>query len=138
MKNLLLLIITCALSSSLFGQGNLQFNQVKLVSTLETVPTGKAWKVENATYGGGLVFCVAGTTGSSYCGSNLNNISAMALIGVMSFTVNGQPNYISILSSGAGFSPNLYPFPIWLPAGTTLSVGTNMLYLSIIEFNIIP
>lgn len=137
MKNLLLLIITCALSSSLFGQGNLQFNQVKLVSTLETVPTGKAWKVESATYGGGLVFCVAGTNVASYCGSQ-NNINLMAVIGVMSYTINGQPNYISTLYSSAGFSTNLSPFPIWLPAGTTLSVGTNMRYLSIIEFNIIP
>ena len=138
MKNLLLLIITCALSSSLFGQGNLQFNQVKLVSTLETVPTGKAWKVESATYGGGLVFCVAGTNGgTNYCGNN-NNMNNTAVIGVMSFTINGQPNYISTLIYSTGFSSNLSPFPIWLPAGTTLSVGTNMRYLSIIEFNIIP
>ena len=30
-----------------YAQGNLQFNQVKLVSTVETVPAGKVWKLEN-------------------------------------------------------------------------------------------
>ena len=120
------------------GQGNLQFNQVKLITTVETVPLGKVWKVESATYGGGLVFCVAGTNGTNYCGNNVNNITNVAVLGVMTFTINGQPNYISALSYTNSFSPNLSPFPIWLPAGTTLSVGTNMRYLSIIEFNVVP
>ena len=29
------------------AQGNLQFSQVKLVSTSETVPAGKVWKLQN-------------------------------------------------------------------------------------------
>ena len=36
---------------SLKAQGNLQFNQVKLVTALETVPVGKVWKVESALSG---------------------------------------------------------------------------------------
>jgi len=32
------------------AQGNLQFNQVKLVSALETVPAGKVWKIESVIY----------------------------------------------------------------------------------------
>jgi hypothetical protein len=37
------------LSKYSYAQGNLQFNQVKLIgSTPETVPTGKVWKIESA------------------------------------------------------------------------------------------
>ena len=46
---MLLLSISFALSSWLNGQGNLQFNQVKLVGDAPlTVPTEKVWKIESA------------------------------------------------------------------------------------------
>ena len=38
------------ISANSFGQGNLQFNQVKLVGDAPlTVPTEKVWKIESAT-----------------------------------------------------------------------------------------
>ena len=43
----LLFFISMFFASMSFSQGNLQFNQVKLVSAEETVPAGKVWKVEN-------------------------------------------------------------------------------------------
>ena len=47
MKSFAFLLFALFLSKFGFSQGNLQFNQVKLVSTIETVPAGKVWKVEN-------------------------------------------------------------------------------------------
>lgn len=41
--------VCCGISLS--AQGTLQFNQVKLVTTQETVPAGKVWKVESAMLG---------------------------------------------------------------------------------------
>ena len=43
----LLSITALLISLSASAQGNLQFNQVKLVTTAEAVPAGKVWKVEN-------------------------------------------------------------------------------------------
>jgi hypothetical protein len=124
MKNLLLLIITCALSSSLFAQGNLQFNQVisgtgilatNGVSANQTVPTGKVWKIESIS---------GWNDGGSRLGLTVNTISVPVSGNVL--------------------------FPVWLKAGDVLrftlltNPGTgyangpmNYIY-SIIEFNIIP
>ena len=126
MKNLLLLIIICALSTSLFGQGNLQFNQVKLVSTIETVPTGKVWKVESSIFSGGAPFSI-----TSYS------------VGSMSYFINGNTCFVAQSGASPNTSNNNSPvkdnaFPFWIPAGTTLASGTNMRYLSVLEFNIVP
>jgi hypothetical protein len=138
-NRLLLLSVFVLIRIALFSQGNLQFSQVKLVSTLETVPAGKVWKVESATFSGGAVFCVGGSPGgaTTFCGAvSLQN---HGILGIMSFNINGQPNYISNLSNGAGaLSTEISPFPLWLPASTTLAAGTNMRYLSVLEFTIVP
>jgi hypothetical protein len=130
-----LLFVPCSTA-----QGNLQFNQVKLVSTVETVPTGKVWKVESATYAGGSIFCVGGgpTGGTVYCTLSSNALQNYSVIGIMSYSINGQPNYISDIVYSNSISAQLSPFPFWLPASSTLAVGTSMRYLSVIEFNIIP
>jgi len=79
-----IIIVFLFLSLRLFSQGNLQFSQVKLVTTSETVPAGK------------------GQTG------------------------------ISSISVGIGNAP------IWLPAGSILSAGTNVLSVNVLEFNLVP
>ena len=38
------------------AQGSLQFNQVLLVNTLDTVPANKVWKIEAMAYNGGAPF----------------------------------------------------------------------------------
>jgi hypothetical protein len=44
---------------------------------------------------------------------------------------NGQTG-ISSISVGIGNSP------IWLPAGSILSAGTNVLSVNVLEFNLVP
>lgn len=139
MRNLLLLV-GILFNFVLFAQGNLQFNQVKIVSTVETVLAGKVWKVESAIFQGGQPFCI-GAGINTACSSG--NMLSTGFVGDMSFQVNGQTNYLytnlgqpgtSATYASQGYSP----FPFWLPAGSTLAAGTNMRYLSVIEFNIIP
>ena len=124
MKKTILLFSLLVLAIGAKAQGNLQFNQVKLVSTVETVPAGKVWKVENPIFAGGQVFVIVTYSGGS-----------------MAYYINGQICYIAS-SNGSSIttnnSPNTLGFPFWLPAGSTLAASTNMRYLSVIEFNVVP
>jgi hypothetical protein len=125
------------LSNALSAQGNLQFNKVKLVSSVDTVTYGKVWKVESAAYNGGEPFSNS-TTWSNYTGSG-NVIRGFE--GIMKFIVNGNTIIIASNLSISNIylsSVNNYIFPMWLPAGTTLEASTNVVYLNVIEFNIIP
>ena len=117
MKNLIQLILSCALSTSLFGQGNLQFNQVLTFTgsatgniTLDTVPVNKVWKIEAHS-------------------SDINQI----LININDFRYDY--NYNGSMNTS----------PIWLKAGDILSLTTSPFccnsrhyFFSILEFNIIP
>ena len=46
-----LALLCMAIGSTGFSQGSLQFNQVKLVQALDSVPQNKVWKVESAMLG---------------------------------------------------------------------------------------
>ena len=94
------------------AQGNLQFNQALLFSgtTLNTVPAGKVWKVEN--------------TGQSYTNGGSSAYSSLV--------INGQ-NWFPQGSGGT-----LPSGPIWLPAGTTIAGWSNNTQYNIIEFNLVP
>jgi hypothetical protein len=121
MKNLLFLAFIF-LMGAFKAQGNLQFNQVLLLSASAnntaqwTVPAGKTWKIESM---GGWSACVY---------VYLNN--------QLAFEHNGP-----VVSSG-GFYRNSESTPIWLPAGTTLGhngcVSSAYRWFSILEFNIVP
>ena len=134
MKNIFLSILTCALSSSLFSQGNLQFNQVKLVSAVQTVPTGKVWKIESIIYNTQIVTATAWPDG--YNGTTTNVEAANIILNGVSITTRKSS------SSAAYQNANSLVWetklPIWLPAGTTLASSTGVYSLSILEFNIIP
>ena len=131
-------ILFILLNQLVFAQGNLQFNQVKLVSTQETVPAGKVWRVDSYAYNGGGAF--AGTLSAQYSMDGSNTYSSLNLIG--SYIINGQTNQIPISFSRGSVnglvSVELNLFPFWLPTGSTLAAGTNLRHLSVVEFNIIP
>ena len=127
MRNLFLLV-SVLFNFVLFSQGNLQFNQVLLLSTnqnssilLGTVPAGKTWKIEGY-----------GTNLTSYynCDFSFNGVNA-------AFRAGSTDSY----SSAYTYVSSTQQF--WLPAGTPLHAfacnGTaGYRWVSIIEFNIIP
>lgn len=126
MKKLMLILVFTSLSFLHEAQGNLQFNQVKLVTTAQTVPAGKVWKVESCTYNGGAAFYV-------------NNGAISTVYGLMSIVVNGVIIPVSIYVGGNSSSfSNAHSFPMWLPAGSTIATGTNAAFVSVIEFNVVP
>lgn len=118
---LVIIFLNCIFLS--FAQGNLQFNQVLLLSATSnnsaqwSVPAGKVWKIE------------ALGAHSPYTYVYLNN--------QLAYEHNG-----TIASTSGGYYRHSASSPIWLPEGTTLghnSAGTNTFrWFSIIEFNIIP
>jgi hypothetical protein len=124
---LLFTLSTVLICNSLFSQSNLQFNKVKLIgATPDTVPIGKIWKVESAIYNGEI--------------ANIGGIPNPSIqTNVAYIYLNNET--ISIRKSSTmswGLATSIIweqQFPIWLPAGTILQTGNNVLYLSVLEFN---
>ena len=116
---------------SLFALANtsqaqtLQFSQVLLVSTTQTVPANKVWKVEGFMPSQSLIAPWQSTVN-------------------FSITINNSQIFVAGAyqresgNSGYAYSANLVFQPLWLPAGTTLAAGTNVFGVSVIEFNVVP
>lgn len=119
MKKIFLVLTVMALTTFFAtAQNSMEFSRVLLVETLDSVPQGKIWKVESV-----LLACNAFCTASIF----VNGIQIyMAHMG------NGAPGYNGLEVSS--WIPT--KLPIWLPEGTTLQAGTNVQYISVIEFNI--
>jgi len=117
------------------AQGSLQFNQVKLVTTQQTVPANKVWKVESVIYSVGVDDTPFIYSGSQSClGYSRRNYS---------ISIDGTLTKVGNLASGYANSGNDWYFmttslPVWLPAGSTLSGGPCNNKISVIEFNIVP
>lgn len=120
--------LTLLCSAYGFAQGSLQFSQAKLVTALETVPTGKVWKV--------LSFLPTQVYRSDY--SPAPRIYTVTINGVnrdIGFSGIGDAN--SKYSDGMSF----VDLPLWLPESTTLNPVVSGGYIwaaNVIEFNIIP
>jgi len=104
----------------------LQFSQVLLVSTTQTVPANKVWKVE-------------GFMPSQSLTTQPFNVKDFSIV------VDNSQVYVAgahMGSSGSqyawGYYANLDFQPLWLPAGTTLAAGTNVFRVSVIEFTVVP
>ena len=115
MKKILYILCFCPFFS--FSQGiDLDLNQVLLVSDGSTVPDGKVWKITSA-----LVTCS-------------NQCSAYIIIGESDVYVHVMED----TNSGGASRPaanNPTQFPIWVPAGTFVNIGTNVSGISVLEFN---
>ena len=133
MKTLLLVLVMFGFTV-IQAQGNLQFNQVKLVTTLETVPAGKVWKVESVIY-------IIPQTTSGY--QTTNGGFSYSSYESTAIEVAGTPTKVGQGTQAASYSNLAYThsytiLPLWLPAGATLSGGTCLNKVSVIEFNIVP
>ncbi|MCC6601036.1 MAG: hypothetical protein IT223_10235 [Crocinitomicaceae bacterium] len=104
----------------------LQFSSVKIVSSVETVPSGKVWKLEAAL----------GPAIMSNCST-----APMHTLKINGSDVNvGTSGNISFNSYCYGWSGIgiVTDFPIWLPANATLQAGSNVTGISVLEFDIVP
>jgi hypothetical protein len=125
----------CFLHVVAFAQGNLQFNQVKLVTAQETVPIGKVWKVESVIYNIPEDLSGAQTSASTTCSSSTFRSTAIE--------VDGVPTKVGLGTNTASYSNLTYThtytmLPLWLPAGATLSGGSCLNKVSVLEFSVVP
>ncbi|MBM3171196.1 MAG: hypothetical protein FJZ75_06260 [Bacteroidetes bacterium] len=111
MRHLFLLLVAFVfpVASKLQSQ-TLQFSQVLLISTVQTVPANKVWKVESYT--------------QNNSGANLYH----------QIVVNSNTSIVG----STNYTLHNHPFPMWLPAGTTLAAGANVINISVIEFTVLP
>lgn len=130
----------------------LQFSQVKLITTVETVPANKVWKIESALSGEHRL----PTSGTSFPTlSRFIKINGTDVCVQEYHTAGVGLGFNGCCGGGfwmnnTGQSPNSTQthlvavqgepskLPIWLPAGSTLETSTRTLSISIIEFNIVP
>ncbi|MBM3164665.1 MAG: hypothetical protein FJZ80_04305 [Bacteroidetes bacterium] len=129
MKRILIATLALVIGYAAQAQGNLQFNQVKLVTTVETVPVGKVWKVE-AVLG---QRSVSGTT-------TFHQTHDVIINGI---TVNFTQDLSIARATGSGntfgaSAEGVSTVPFWLPAGSTLAISNNVSFISVLEYNIVP
>ena len=141
MKSLSFLLFTLVLSTIGFSQGNLQFNQVKIVSNTDAaqiVPAGKVWKIESVFSEGGDTYALDG---------NGSTQSYFSSCGIPSFYFKNYGRYLSINNIPVSFGihsagSQMTNLPVWLPSGTTICTCIPSYICargySVIEFNIIP
>lgn len=137
-KIFIILIIIFAVNISVKAQGNLQFSQIKMISTLDTVPNGKVWKVESIVYSQSI---------PNYNGNSINQDEIISINGqnvsVRSSRYMSGTNWFSgpygwMNHPVAEFITWEQKLPMWLPAGTTINVGAGVQYINAIEYNIVP
>jgi len=122
MRHLFLLLVAFVfpVASKLQSQ-TLQFSQVLLISTVQTVPANKVWKVEAVIPDGPTLF-------------NQNNWGSS---GTCRITINNHTTAVSGWQ-GNGVIMDSFNQPIWLPAGTTLAASSSTFRISVIEFTVVP
>jgi hypothetical protein len=125
------------------AQGNLQFNQVKLVSTVETVPAGKVWKLENYLPSSQLAIDLNRQPNQASAGGTKNfivlvNGTPVFLQTTITREVVRNDGYWSQDGYAAAADYRIFDAPIWLPAGTSLAASTNVMSLSVVEFYVLP
>lgn len=114
------------LNTILYSQGNLQFNQVKLIAASETVPTNKVWKIESVLY-----------TPHNFTTNTSQEINNQIILNGTNLIVRTF-KYNQAVNIGAYSLVWEQTFPIWLPAGSTVASSTGVFGISVIEYNLIP
>lgn len=114
----LLLFIVPTIS---FSQ-NLEYSKVLLVSSVDTVPSGKVWKITNV---------LPTLTG---LGNLKIRVNSNDIIVAFSNSSNGQTSSNGNFGNNHNYYNSLQG-AYWLPEGTTLQSADNVQYISVIEFN---
>ena len=116
-KIIFITLLFCGLAFTAQSQ-SLTYSKVILLTSLDTVPQGKVWKVESA------VSEMKSTSQHIYFYINNNKCTVTR-------------TWVSLLANAPYALPIVNPiFPMWLPAGTIVTSGVDVEALSIIEFNI--
>ena len=126
-KNLIIIISLILIHNSTFSQDhNLQFNQIKLINSEETVPVGKVWKVVSTLASSNLM--VTDNNCTNYTPESRTS----------SILINGTNIYVGLVFAGntscsnpvSSSIGNLTVFPFWIPEGTIINIGSGVGFIS--------
>ena len=139
---ILILSFFLVLCSLLYSQGNLQFNQVLVLTSGAnyTVPSGKVLKIESILHDGTATIPFSACTGScvyngSVCSVDGIQIKLTSSTGTASCLTCPATNF----TTDNFIAISNYVFPIWLSAGKIVTISSAAgIRISAIEFNIIP
>lgn len=134
MKTLFLFAALYAAGLSISAQGNLQFNQVKLINSLSTVPTNKVWKIESVLHGNNTQWAFGSPTTDCLMSIKINNSDVC----ISRFHSYATGSGVSPSAAASESSINCTSFPMWIPAESAVNIGYNSIYISVIEYNIVP
>jgi len=124
-------------TSSVMAQGSLEFNRIVLVDdTEQTVPVDKVWKVVGVAGQRTQQNINQNSLPSNFSPDPQQIFINQEVINVEQILAVGVGSGRSSVYSGAIASPTT--FPLWFPENTTLEAGTNVSYISVIEFNVVP
>ncbi|MCC6599947.1 MAG: hypothetical protein IT223_04650 [Crocinitomicaceae bacterium] len=121
----------------------LEFSQALLISSSSTVPSGKIWKVENILPNASPVASTPNAVGP---GSATSTTTTETIIVVNGYNIRTTSSKASALpTNGSGYVNSnavstftLLSGALWLPAGTALAASTNVQYVSVLEFTVVP
>jgi len=118
----------------------LQFSGVKLISTTEeTVPNGKIWKVDGIAANRVTLMLHAQSSAIFSPADQLIYINNNAVSVIQSVgTGAGAATSYSAAYTSASYAASATKLPLWLPELTTLKAGTNVTYISVVEFDVVP
>ena len=130
MKPILLCLFLVAAITKMNAQ-TLQFSQVIKVTTLDTVPANKVWKLISAPYKNDPIH-----------GAGAYSQANPYVEAVQSILIDGNITYIRAIrfydGSWKSFTGPTCAFPLWLNAGTTVAASTGVRFISVIEFTVVP
>lgn len=115
MKTIITLTLTLFTLLS-YSQQQLEFNEVKIVSNLETVPAGKAWKIISVLVPKVSYLEMAEQTGGS-CGCGSSGSFASRFYETAYWP---NPSANNVIIDGEEFNLN-QGTELWIPEGSTLS-----------------
>ncbi|MEC9209754.1 MAG: hypothetical protein VX762_04940 [Bacteroidota bacterium] len=115
-------LLFCGLSFTSQSQ-SLTYSKVILLTSLDTVPQGKVWKLVSVLPSNALLS--GSSTGSWYANSLVISVNGASI--TLAATINNA-GYRTGYSAGFDF------LPMWLPSGTIVAPNTNCHSISIIEF----
>ncbi|MCC6599109.1 MAG: hypothetical protein IT223_00370 [Crocinitomicaceae bacterium] len=137
------ILLACLFSLNAEAQSGhtLVFNQALLIeSTPTTLAAGKIWKIENILPSTNVIATVPNPVGNnstqvatSECiiwvnGNSIRAISSKATSNNSYSDLSARPLSTSVAVH------SIFDSPIWLPEGTVLAAGSNVQYISVLEF----
>lgn len=153
-KVYILSICLTAFSTVLSAQGNLHFSQALLVSnTIQTVPPGKVWKITALSGALYNTHCVgrpdllpSPTQWVKAAVASGFEINGSMVYSTLRYTTStprhSDSNCVNYLGATdySSYSQQTDPLilPMWLPANTTLRTIGAGVFVSVLEFDVVP